>query len=57
MVDGNSVPIDVGPQAFNGCILLPLRFIAENLGMAVQWDAASQTVTLTYKRGAFTQQS
>jgi hypothetical protein len=56
-VDGNSVPIDVAPQVFNGCILLPLRFISENLGMAVQWDAASQTVTLTYKRGAFTQQS
>ena len=57
VVDGASVPIDVAPQVFNGCILLPLRFIAENLGMAVQWDAASQTVTLTYKRGAFTQQS
>jgi hypothetical protein len=56
-VDGASVPIDVAPQAFNGCILLPLRFIAENLGMAVQWDAASQTVTLTYKQGTFTQQS
>jgi hypothetical protein len=56
-VDGNSVPIDVASQAFNGCVLLPLRFIAENLGMDVQWDAASQTVTLTYKRGTFTQQS
>jgi hypothetical protein len=56
-VDGASVPVDVAPQVCNGCILLPLRFIAENLGMAIQWDAASQTVTLTYKRGTFTQQS
>jgi hypothetical protein len=57
VVDGNNVPIDVAPQVFNGSILLPLRFIAENLGATVQWDAASQTVTLTYKRGTFTQQS
>lgn len=56
-IDGDSVPIDVAPQVLNGCILLPLRFISENLGMAVQWDAASQTVTLTYKWGALTQPS
>jgi hypothetical protein len=56
-VNGASVPIDVAPQIFNGSILLPLRFVAENLGMAVQWDAASQTVTLTYKRGTWTQPS
>jgi hypothetical protein len=56
-VAGASVPIDVAPEVYNGCILLPLRFIAENLGAAVQWDATSQTVTLTYKRGTFTQPS
>jgi hypothetical protein len=54
VVDGDSVPIDVAPQVFNGCILLPLQFIVKNLDMAVQWDAPSQTVTLTYKRGTFT---
>jgi hypothetical protein len=56
-VDGASVPIDVAPQVYGGCVLLPLRFIAENLGATVQWDAASQTVTLTYKRGTWTQTS
>src|SRR5208282_641604 len=56
-VNDESVPIDVAPQAFNGRILLPLRFVAENLGAAVQWDAASQTVTLTYKWGTWTQPS
>ncbi len=56
-VDSDSVPIDVAPQVYNGCILMPLRFIAESLGATVQWDAASQTVTLTYKRGTWTQPS
>jgi hypothetical protein len=56
-VNGVSVLVDVAPQSFNGSILLPLRFVAENLGMDVQWDAASQTATLTYKMGTLTEPS
>jgi hypothetical protein len=56
-VDGNSVPVDVAPQVINGVILMPLRFIADNLDAAVQWDEASQTVTLVYKQGTWTQKS
>jgi hypothetical protein len=32
----------------NGRTVLPLRFVAENLGCAIGWDGATQTITLTY---------
>jgi len=46
-------PIDVNapnlsPMVVNGRTVLPLRFVAENLGCAIGWDGATQTITLTY---------
>lgn len=44
--DNRSVtPIVVPP----GRTMLPLRFIAENLGAGVGWDAKTQQITVTYK--------
>nr|WP_282432897.1 stalk domain-containing protein [Pelotomaculum propionicicum] len=37
-------PIIVEP----GRTMLPLRFIAENLGSKVDWDAGQKEVTVTY---------
>ncbi|MGB9808516.1 MAG: stalk domain-containing protein [Caldanaerobacter sp.] len=33
----------------NGRTMLPLRFVAENLGCDVQWDGTTKTITITYK--------
>ncbi|MGB9750529.1 MAG: stalk domain-containing protein [Caldisericia bacterium] len=30
--------------------MLPVRFVAENLGCEVGWDAKTQTVTITYPK-------
>jgi hypothetical protein len=37
------VPVIIGSRTF-----LPLRFIAENLGLEMAWESASQTISFTY---------
>jgi hypothetical protein len=37
------VPVIIGSRTF-----LPLRFIAENLGLEMGWESASQTISFTY---------
>ena len=51
-VDGKYIAIDeenpnVTPIIRNNRTLLPVRFIAENLGMTVTWEESTKTVTLT----------
>ena len=54
MVDGIYVHIDKNNENVKpvvippGRIMLPLRFIAENLGCKVDWDPSKQMVTVTY---------
>jgi hypothetical protein len=53
VVDGKSVVIDptnaaVVPEIIGGRTYLPLRFLADSLGISVAWDASSQTVSVTY---------
>lgn len=52
LVNGEEVKIDpekpVAPVIVSGRTFLPLRFVAENLGFKVDWDADTQTITLTY---------
>jgi hypothetical protein len=55
LVNGKSTPIDstnskVVPLILNSRTMLPLRFIAESLGADVQWEASTQTITITYPR-------
>ena len=48
-INGQTRPIDEAgttPTTVNGRTLLPLRTIAESLGLTVEWDAATQTITL-----------
>lgn len=50
---GKKVAIDpanakVVPLIINSCTFLPLRFIAENLGLDLAWDALSRTISFTY---------
>lgn len=39
--------MDVLPFALNGRTMLPVRFIAETLGAAVEWDQSTKTATFT----------
>jgi photosystem II stability/assembly factor-like uncharacterized protein len=52
-VNGISKPIDstnskVVPEIINSRTMLPIRFVAENLGAIVEWDDATRTITITY---------
>lgn len=52
-VNGVDTPIDstnskVVPEIISGRTYLPLRFISENLGASVDWDAKTQTITIYY---------
>ena len=38
----------VVPEIINGRTMLPLRFVAENLGAHVDWDGTTKTITITY---------
>ena len=40
---------DVAPIIRNNRTMLPARFVAENLGAAVEWDAENRVVTITGK--------
>ncbi len=40
---------DVRPIIINGRTMLPIRFIAENLGYTVNWDPVTKTITITYQ--------
>jgi photosystem II stability/assembly factor-like uncharacterized protein len=53
-VNGITKPIDssnskVVPEIINGRMMLPLRFVTENLGCQLQWDPNTQTITITYQ--------
>jgi len=39
---------DVRPIIVNDRTMLPLRFVAENLGCTVEWDPKTRTITITY---------
>jgi len=45
-VNGESRTLDAAPVIKNSRTMLPVRFVAENLGATVGWDAATQTVSI-----------
>jgi len=51
-LNGTALGIDANPAVVpvitNGRTMLPLRFVAESLGINVQYDATSKMITLTY---------
>jgi hypothetical protein len=53
LVNGKAVPIDptnakVAPVIIGSRTFLPLRFVAENLGLELAWEPVSQTISFTY---------
>ncbi|HBK52670.1 MAG TPA: hypothetical protein DDZ44_01855, partial [Syntrophomonas wolfei] len=56
-----SVPIDpenaaVMPLIINGRTMMPLRFIAENLGCEVEWISENSQIIIRYTSKAFAPQ-
>jgi hypothetical protein len=51
-VNGKSTPVDIDPRVMpviiNGRTMLPFRFVAEQLGGTVEWNAATRTVVLHF---------
>ena len=45
-VNGKAHALDASPVIRNSRTMLPVRFVAENLGASVLWDDATKTVTL-----------
>ncbi len=47
VVNGQAVPLDVAPELINNRTMLPLRALAETLGLTVQWHPKTQGITLS----------
>ena len=46
-VNTTEYTIDTEPIIIDGRTMLPIRFVAENLGFKVKWDERTQTITIT----------
>lgn len=46
-VNGTAKTLDAAPLIRNSRTMLPVRFVAENLGATILWDGATSTATLT----------
>jgi outer membrane protein assembly factor BamB len=47
-VNGEPVQLSVPPTIISGRTLVPLRFVSENLGAKVDYEAKSRTITISY---------
>ena len=46
-VNGEAVTIDTPAQIINDRTMMPLRAVVEGLGLAVSYDDATRTITIT----------
>jgi hypothetical protein len=46
-VNGRRYTLDAAPALIDGVTMLPLRFIMEQMGQAVHWDAAGRIIRIT----------
>ncbi|ACV61093.1 copper amine oxidase domain protein [Desulfofarcimen acetoxidans DSM 771] len=47
LINGVKKHMDVSPEVMEGRVMIPLRFLAEALGADVNWDASTQTITIS----------
>jgi N-acetylmuramoyl-L-alanine amidase len=47
MVAGKQVLLNVAPQVQNKTVVVPIRFVSEQMGLIVRWDNVEKTVYLT----------
>jgi len=45
-VNGSSITLDASVQALSGRVLVPLRFVSEQLGLQVNWNSSDKTITM-----------
>lgn len=50
-VDGREIKSAIAPQMIKGTTMVPLRTVAEALGLDVKWDGGAQAVIITSKSG------
>ncbi|MDP4092787.1 MAG: stalk domain-containing protein [Bacillota bacterium] len=48
IVNGKQVKLDVPAKSVSGRTMVPVRFVAENLGAKVGWDGATQKITISF---------
>jgi len=48
LIDGESRPLDVGPQLVGGVVVVPIRVIAEGLDADVQWLSDRRVVAVRW---------
>ena len=53
-INGIQVVMDVAPEIASSRTMLPARHVANAFGFNVEWDAATQTVTMTQVGQAIT---
>ena len=46
-VDGDEIELDVPADIMEGRIVVPLRFIVENMGLDIEWEPETETVEIT----------
>jgi len=47
-VNGQAKYLDVAPTSINGRTMIPVKFVMDNLGGSVIWNATTGSVTITY---------
>ena len=47
IINGKEINCDVPPQVINGRTMVPARYVAEELGATVEWDADNNAVVIT----------
>ncbi|HOI25757.1 MAG TPA: stalk domain-containing protein [Caldisericia bacterium] len=50
IVNEQKVELDVAPQIVAGTTVVPVRFVTENLGCEVKWEAKTQEITILYPK-------
>lgn len=48
LVNGNPVIVDPAPYIISGRTVVPIRFVSENLGAAVEWESKTQRITIRF---------
>ncbi|MCT4509598.1 MAG: stalk domain-containing protein [Tepidibacter sp.] len=46
IVDGKEVELDSKAEIMNGRTVIPVRFVAENLGLKVKWDSEEESIEI-----------
>lgn len=49
-INGRKVELDVPPEIVKGRTFVPVRFVSENLGAAVEWNAKEEKIIIRYPK-------